>query len=63
MVNKWRQSAVRKISNNKKINSQQTPTHTFKEILPDAYDEIKEDQVGVFRSHSQTMFNCYCTTL
>lgn len=63
MVNKWRQSAVRKISNNKKINSQQTPTHTFKETLPDANDEIKEDQVGVFRSHSQTMFNCYCTTL
>lgn len=63
MVNKWRHSAGRKISNNKKINSQQIPTNTFKETLPDTYDEIKEDQVGVFRSHSQTMFNCYCTTL
>lgn len=62
MVNKWRQS-VRNISNNKKKNSQQTPTNNFKETLPGAYDEIKEDQVGVFRSHSQTMFNCYCTTL
>lgn len=56
MFIKWRQSGKKKISNNRKINSQQTPTHTFKEILPDAYDEIKENQVGFFRSSSQTMF-------
>lgn len=62
IVNKWRQSSKKTTSKTEK-KSQQTLTHTFEESLPDAYDEIKEGQVGVFRSRSKLCFNCYCKTL